>query len=36
MNDRWDPVQYNRSRPSAEQPFWDLAALVERSSGPSW
>ena len=29
MNDRWDPVQYNRFAAEREQPFWDLAALVE-------
>jgi trans-aconitate 2-methyltransferase len=34
MNDRWDPVQYNRFAAEREQPFWDLAALVEPVERP--
>jgi trans-aconitate 2-methyltransferase len=28
---RWDPAQYNRFAGEREQPFWDLAALVEQN-----
>lgn len=30
----WDPAQYNRFAAEREQPFWDLAALVEPVSTP--
>jgi trans-aconitate 2-methyltransferase len=31
----WDPGQYNRFAAEREQPFWDLAALVQPVSSPS-
>lgn len=31
---QWDPGQYNRFAEQREQPFWDLAALVEPVQGP--
>jgi trans-aconitate 2-methyltransferase len=31
----WDPAQYGRFAGEREQPFWDLAALVERVDRPS-
>lgn len=31
--DTWSPAQYNKFAAEREQPFWDLAALVEGGSG---
>ncbi len=31
----WDPQQYNRFAAEREQPFWDLAALLEPADAPS-
>jgi len=33
MSDAWSPSQYERFRTERAQPFWDLAALVERGPG---
>ena len=33
--DGWDPDQYNRFAAEREQPFFDLAALVEREGSPT-
>ena len=33
--DAWDPAQYNRFADEREQPFWDLAALLQPMSVPS-
>jgi trans-aconitate 2-methyltransferase len=30
----WDPAQYNRFTAEREQPFWDLASLLEPSHSP--
>jgi trans-aconitate 2-methyltransferase len=30
----WDPAQYNRFSAEREQPFWDLAALLEPAGAP--
>jgi len=30
----WDPAQYNRFTAEREQPFWDLASLIEPSPSP--
>jgi trans-aconitate 2-methyltransferase len=32
--DAWDPAQYNRFAPEREQPFWDLAALLQPVDAP--
>ena len=32
--DAWDPAQYNRFADEREQPFWDLAALLQPVDGP--
>lgn len=32
--DAWDPAQYNRFADEREQPFWDLAALLQPVSAP--
>jgi trans-aconitate 2-methyltransferase len=32
--DGWDPSQYNRFAQEREQPFWDLAHLVEATASP--
>jgi trans-aconitate 2-methyltransferase len=32
---QWDPAQYNRFASQREQPFWDLAALLEATPGPA-
>jgi trans-aconitate 2-methyltransferase len=32
--DGWDPDQYNRFAAQREQPFWDLARLIEDVTGP--
>ncbi len=33
-SDRWDPAQYNRFADEREQPFWDLAGLLEPVDAP--
>jgi trans-aconitate 2-methyltransferase len=33
--DTWSPAQYNRFAAEREQPFWDLAALLEPVSSPA-
>ncbi len=33
--DRWDPAQYNKFAAQREQPFWDLARLLEPADSPS-
>lgn len=33
-SDGWDPAQYNRFADEREQPFWDLASLVQRVEAP--
>jgi len=32
--DAWDPAQYNRFADEREQPFWDLAALLQPVNAP--
>ncbi|MGB7053676.1 MAG: hypothetical protein WBG41_19095, partial [Acidimicrobiales bacterium] len=32
---QWDPAQYNRFSSQREQPFWDLAALLEPVPAPT-
>jgi trans-aconitate 2-methyltransferase len=32
--DRWDPAQYNKFATEREQPFWDLAQLLEPAESP--
>lgn len=33
LDSQWDPAQYNRFADQREQPFWDLAALLEPVEG---
>ena len=33
--DSWDPTQYNRFKDEREQPFWDLASLLQPVSSPT-
>ncbi len=33
--DRWDPTQYNKFAAEREQPFWDLARLLEPVASPT-
>ena len=34
-NDGWDPAQYNRFAFEREQPFWDLARLLQPVESPA-
>ena len=34
LESQWDPAQYNRFADQREQPFWDLAALLEPTEEP--
>jgi trans-aconitate 2-methyltransferase len=35
MEQAWNPAQYNAFAAEREQPFWDLAALIEPAQAPS-